>query len=310
MPAGSEPGPCRCPHTWRPLGSGIAGAVLGGGLLRGLCAARGSASTPRPAPGSRSFQRGTLVVLGLLALHAWFALVRSRVVAEARPAGGGQRLPPPRVRWAAGRRACACRPARRGSPSTSPTAPPRPAMGIQGSDGGRAQRAVRELRRSSWRVQPADRSVEGADAPGDRELVAAARRPAPGVTRSSPRAERVGLGRHRLDRQRAAARCPARRRRCRAAATAGPRRPTARRRARSTGRAARWSRRPSASRIEVGEGVVEARCRASGRAIRKSYAVPVDRPRGRPAAAGRRPASGVAAGRVSSQPSTGPGADA
>jgi hypothetical protein len=91
------------------------------------------------------FQRGTLVFFGLLGFALWFALVRSRVVAEAErlvvvngyrrheyawPQVVAVRMPP-------------------GAPwvtldladGTSAAA-----MGIQGSDGDRAKRAVRELR--------------------------------------------------------------------------------------------------------------------------------------------------------------------
>ena len=91
------------------------------------------------------FQRGTLVFFGLLVFAVWFALVRSRVVAEedrlvvvngyrrrdfAWPQVIAVRLPP-------------------GAPWVTldlADGTTVPAMGIQGSDGARARSAVRELR--------------------------------------------------------------------------------------------------------------------------------------------------------------------
>jgi hypothetical protein len=142
MPAASEP--VTLPHTWRPFGVRMAGAVLGGGLLvvvvltwLGFDAETRDRFTP--------FQRGTVIFFLLLGFALGFALMRSRVVAEATRlvvVNGyrrhefayaevvGVHLPP-------------------GAPwvtldlSDGSTVS---AMGIQGSDGGRAKQAVRELR--------------------------------------------------------------------------------------------------------------------------------------------------------------------
>ncbi|MBB6629446.1 PH domain-containing protein [Nocardioides sp. KIGAM211] len=142
MPAGSEP--VRLPHTWRPFGARVAG-VLFGGMLLVVCAAAWFGFDDETRAKFTVFQRGTLVFLGLLAFSAWFALVRSRVVAttDRLVVVNGYRhheydwaeiiavrLPP-------------------GAPwvtldlADGTTAS---ALAIQGSDGGRAQRAVRTLR--------------------------------------------------------------------------------------------------------------------------------------------------------------------
>jgi hypothetical protein len=141
MPAGSE---VSLPHTWRPLGVRVAGAVLGGGLLL-VCALAWVGFDAETRAKFTTFQRGTLVFFGLLAFSAWFALVRSRVVAEAQRlvvVNGYKRREfeyaevigvhlPPGAPWVTLDLAD-------GSTAS--------AMGIQGSDGGRAKQAVRELR--------------------------------------------------------------------------------------------------------------------------------------------------------------------
>jgi hypothetical protein len=148
MPAASDPrpaGPPELPHTWRPFGVRMAGAVFGGALLV-VCAFAWFGFDAETRSRFTIFQRGTLVFLGLLAFSVWFALVRSRVVAEedrlvvvngyrrrvlAWPEVVAVHLPP-------------------GAPwvtldlADGTTAA---AMGIQGSDGDRARRAVRDLRR-------------------------------------------------------------------------------------------------------------------------------------------------------------------
>jgi hypothetical protein len=142
MPAGSEP--VALPHTWRPFGVRVASAIFGAGLVAVLVMTW-IGFDPETRAKFTPFQRGTLVFLGLLAFAAWFALVRSRVVAEdgrlvvvngyrrreyAYPQVVAVRLPP-------------------GAPwvtldlADGTTAS---AMGIQGSDGARARTAVRELR--------------------------------------------------------------------------------------------------------------------------------------------------------------------
>jgi hypothetical protein len=132
------------PHTWRPFGVRVAGAIFGAGLLA-VCVMTWVGFDDATRAKFTPFQRGTLVFFGLLAFAAWFALVRSRIVAEATrlvvvngyrrrefawPQILAVRLPP-------------------GAPwvtldlADGTTAA---AMGIQGSDGARAKQAVRELR--------------------------------------------------------------------------------------------------------------------------------------------------------------------
>jgi hypothetical protein len=136
--------PIPLPHTWRPLGPRIAGAVAGAVLVVmamflwfGFDAETRDAITP--------FQRGTVIALGLVMLGALFALIRSRVVAHTgglTVVNGYRRRDfewaqvvavhlPPGAPWVILDLA---------DGSTVP------AMGIQGSDGVRARTAVRELR--------------------------------------------------------------------------------------------------------------------------------------------------------------------
>jgi hypothetical protein len=147
MPADSEAaaGPPVLPHTWRPLGPRVAGIVFGTGLLV-VCAFAWFGWDAETRAEFTTFQRATLVGVGLLAFACLYALVRSRVVAEvdrlvvvngyrrheyAWPEVVAVHLPP-------------------GAPwvtldlADGTTAA---AMGIQGSDGDRARRAVRDLRR-------------------------------------------------------------------------------------------------------------------------------------------------------------------
>lgn len=142
MPAVSEPLPL--PHTWRPFGVRMAGAVLGGGLLV-VCVLAWVGFDAETRARFTVFQRGTLFFFGLLAFTLWFALVRSRVVAEAGRlvvVNGYKRREfewaeivavhlPPGAPWVTLDLADGTTVA---------------AMGIQGSDGDRARRAVRELR--------------------------------------------------------------------------------------------------------------------------------------------------------------------
>ncbi|MEP9364835.1 PH domain-containing protein [Nocardioides sp. CN2-186] len=145
MPAGSEPAaPVALPRTWRPLGVRVAAAVLGGGLLM-VCALAWIGFDDETRAKFTVFQRGTLVFFALLAFALFYALVRSRVVAEEGRlvvVNGYRRHEyewaqviavhlPPGAPWvtldlADGTTAAA--------------------MGIQGSDGNRAKTAVRELR--------------------------------------------------------------------------------------------------------------------------------------------------------------------
>ena len=81
MPAASErPAVPALPHTWRPFGVRLAGTVLGVGLLV-VCALAWIGFDEATQARFTTFQRITLVVLGLLAAATWFALLRSRVVA-------------------------------------------------------------------------------------------------------------------------------------------------------------------------------------------------------------------------------------
>ena len=142
MPAASEPVPL--PHTWRPFGVRMAGAVLGGGLLV-VCALAWIAFDAETQARFSWFQRGTLFFFGLLAFTLWFALVRSRVVAEEGRlvvVNGYRRREfewaeviavhlPPGAPWVTLDLADGTTVA---------------AMGIQGSDGDRAKRSVRQLR--------------------------------------------------------------------------------------------------------------------------------------------------------------------
>jgi hypothetical protein len=132
------------PHTWRPFGVRMAGALFGGALLL-IGAVSWFAFPPDIRDQFTPFQRGTVVFLVLVAFSAWFALVRSRVVAEDLKlvvVNGYKRR---EFEWA---EVIAVR-----LPSGAPWAVLDLAdggtcavMGIQGSDGARARRAVRELR--------------------------------------------------------------------------------------------------------------------------------------------------------------------
>jgi hypothetical protein len=141
MPADSE---VTLPHTWRPLGVRLAAGLFGGGLLV-VCVAAWLTFDPETRARFNPLQRGTLIMFGLVGFAAFFALARSRVVAEPDKlvvVNGYRRREyewaeliavhlPPGAPWAVLDLA----------DGTSAAA-----MGIQGSDGGRARQAVRELR--------------------------------------------------------------------------------------------------------------------------------------------------------------------
>ena len=107
-------GPCPLPHTWRPLGVAHRRHRLFGAMLAVVVRVRLvhlRRRDPRevhllPARHADRPRRCSACRLVL-------ALVRSRVVADRRPAGRGQRLPPPRVRVG-----------RRSSPPTCPPGAP------------------------------------------------------------------------------------------------------------------------------------------------------------------------------------------
>jgi Bacterial PH domain len=145
MPAGSDrPAVPALPHTWRPFGVRMAGAVLGAGLLV-VCVLAWVGFDDETRARFTGFQRGTVIAFGLLAFALWFALVRSRVVAEAERliiVNGYRRREfewaqvvavhlPPGAPWVTIDLADGTTVA---------------AMGIQGSDGDRAKQAVRQLR--------------------------------------------------------------------------------------------------------------------------------------------------------------------
>jgi Bacterial PH domain len=138
------PAPMRLPHTWRPLGPRIAGAVAGAVLVV-MAVVLWFTFDAETRDAITPFQRATVIVLGAVMLGALFALVRSRVVAQAdrlTVVNGYRRRD---FEWA---EVIAVR--------LPPGAPwvtldladgnTVAAMGIQGSDGARAKVAVRELR--------------------------------------------------------------------------------------------------------------------------------------------------------------------
>ncbi|GAB3762737.1 hypothetical protein FB382_001412 [Nocardioides ginsengisegetis] len=145
MPAGSDVPLPALPRTWRPFGARLAG-ILFGGMLLVVCAFAWFGFDEATRAKFTWFQRGTLVFLGLLAFSAWYALVRSRVVATEEKlvvVNGYRRY---EYDWA---EVVAVNLAP-GAPwvtldlSDGTTAS---ALAIQGSDGGRAKAAVRDLRR-------------------------------------------------------------------------------------------------------------------------------------------------------------------
>lgn len=142
MPADSEPP--GLPVTWRPLGPRVVGIAIGAGLAV-IVAFSWFGFDDETRARFTTFQRGTLVVLGLLAFSVLYALIRSRAEAHADRlvvVNGYRRREyawaeivavhlPPGAPWvtldlADGETASV--------------------MGIQGSDGARAQEAVRRLR--------------------------------------------------------------------------------------------------------------------------------------------------------------------
>jgi hypothetical protein len=145
MPAGSEsPGASGLPVIWRPLGPRVVGIAIGAGLAV-VVAFSWFGFDDETRAKFTTFQRGTLVVLGLLAASVLYALIRSRAEAHADRfvvVNGYRRREfewaeiiavhlPPGAPWvtldlADGETASV--------------------MGIQGSDGARAQEAVRQLR--------------------------------------------------------------------------------------------------------------------------------------------------------------------
>jgi hypothetical protein len=155
MPAGSDPAerpepdrpePDRpaLPRTWRPYGARIAAIAAGSGLLV-VCGFAWFAFPPEVRAEFTPFQRLTILFLFGLAFAAWYALVRSRVVAEPDRlvvVNGYKRR---EFEWAE----IVSINLPRGAPwatldiSDGTTVS---ALAIQGSDGARARAAVREIR--------------------------------------------------------------------------------------------------------------------------------------------------------------------
>ncbi len=141
MPAVSEP---VLPHTWRPLGVRLAGAIFGGALIV-VTGFAWFAFDDQTRAAFTTFERATVVVLGALFYAAGYALTRSRVLAEST-----------RLVVVNGYRRHVYEWPEVLAVHLAPGAPwavldladgtSQPAMGIQGSDGARAQRAVAELR--------------------------------------------------------------------------------------------------------------------------------------------------------------------
>ncbi|CAB4694733.1 unannotated protein [freshwater metagenome] len=141
MPA--LPGP-ELPHTWRPLGPRIVGAVVGTGLLATF-AVCWLTFPPETRAKFTPFQIGTMLVLGALGFSCLHALLRSRAVARR---DGLTVVNGYRRRELAWEQVVAVRlPV--GAPwvtldLTDGTTVS--VMGIQSSDGERAKQAVRQLR--------------------------------------------------------------------------------------------------------------------------------------------------------------------
>lgn len=148
MPAVSRPPAATpvpaLPHTWRPLGVRLSGALFGGVLII-VSAAAWISLGPEIRSWFTTFQRITTLMLFACAFAAWYALVRSRVVAEQERlivVNGFKRR---EFEWAEVLSANLGR----GAPwATLDLADGTsvPVMGIQGSDGTRARTAIRQLR--------------------------------------------------------------------------------------------------------------------------------------------------------------------
>ena len=140
----TAPAPTQLPHTWRPLGPRIAGAVAGAVLVV-MAAFLWFTFDAQTRDAITPFQRATVIALGVVMLASLLALVRSRVVAQ-----------PDRLTVVNGYRRRDYEWAEVIAVRLPPGAPwvtldladgsTVAVMGIQGSDGARARLAVRELR--------------------------------------------------------------------------------------------------------------------------------------------------------------------
>lgn len=148
--------PVTLPHTWRPFGARMMGSMVGFSLLV-LTIAVWIAFGEDVRARFSFLQRATLVLFGLMAFAVWFALMRSKVTADA---DGVTVVNGYRTRVYAWSQIVAVN-LRRGAPwagidlsdGTSISA-----VGIQGSDGDRARDAVRELRRLVAENTPTERN--------------------------------------------------------------------------------------------------------------------------------------------------------
>ena len=155
MPAGSDPAPVTLPRTFRPLGVRLAALVLGALLLVTVVVVW--FAFPQDVRDQFSWlQRGTIIVFGLVAAAAGYALARSRVEASAEGLVVVNGYRARRFDW----NEVLAVSLRSGSPwatldlsdGTSVAA-----MGIQGSDGSRAVGQVRQLRRLVDEQSPTER---------------------------------------------------------------------------------------------------------------------------------------------------------
>jgi hypothetical protein len=132
------------PHTWRPLGVRIAVGVLGGMLLA-VCAAFWLAIDDDIRAQFTTLERITLILIGLLLFAAYYALVRSKVIATTSGLSIVNGYRTRRYEWSQVIQVSL----RRGAPwgtldlSDGTTVS---ILGVQGSDGARARQAVREIR--------------------------------------------------------------------------------------------------------------------------------------------------------------------
>jgi len=145
MPADSDPpSEIVLPHTWRPYGARIAAAVAGIGLVV-ICLVAWFAFPAEVRAQFTPFQKLTMLFMFGLAFAAWYALVRSRVVAEDTRlivVNGFKRR---EFEWA---EVVAVNLVRGAPWATLDLADGTTisALAIQGSDGARARQAVRQLR--------------------------------------------------------------------------------------------------------------------------------------------------------------------
>lgn len=144
MPAGSEPLLVELPHTFRPLGVRL--AIIGfGSMLFVVCVVTWFAFPPHIRDEFTTFQRLTVIALGLGFAAIGLALARSRVVARTTGVTIVNGYRARRYEW----NEIVAVSLRPGSPwaeldlSDGTTVA---ALGIQGSDGARAARHVREFR--------------------------------------------------------------------------------------------------------------------------------------------------------------------